>query len=262
MTKLSAVGVPDRLATKLRYRLLVTGWRLVSVLRPWRSKALFHLGNAHFAHGRRADALRCWQAAMASGNPPGQALHNLANALLEDGQWAEAARTFRRLTQLRPDAAYPYLAGKCHFAMQEREAARQDFELCLEREPQHVGALEHLGRMALAQRDGAAAHALLSRALTKAENRDAIHFLLGTACELMREPAKALAHYHEISAEPLLAEASKRITRLSRSRTVAVPGLSASSSGPDGTQQIKALREHSGSGEETTHSRQEDDHGR
>jgi len=62
--------------------------------------------------------------------------------------------------------------------------------------------------------------------LPHANNPQALHFLLGAASELNRDPAAALAHYREVQHEPLRAQAAARLARIAAMAAASANDLS------------------------------------
>jgi len=199
--------------------MLVFTWRVLALTGLRRSACLFHLGNALYARGRRDQAIASWAGAVAADPGHVGAWNNQANALLEAERLAEAAAAFARLGALSGDAAPWYLAGKCRHRLGERALAKAAFTNCIAGDPDHVGALEHLGRIALAERDGTAAVALLRRALARAEQQAGLHFCLAAACELIADRDAAREHYRLAGADAALRpQAEQRLRRLDKRR--------------------------------------------
>ena len=197
-------------------------WRaLGACCPPARATAHFHQGNLCHARGLQDAALQHWRLAAEGAVPHARALLNLAQAQAQARRWAEAAAAYRTLYDGQPDADHAYRAGQCHLALGQREHAEADFHRCIACNATHVGALEHLGRLALARRDGTAARNWLERALAGAHDPDALHFLLGAACELTRERADALAHYRAVRSGPLTERAGDRIRGLTKAAAAA-----------------------------------------
>jgi tetratricopeptide (TPR) repeat protein len=214
VSALTGAVAPDAWPRRLRFAVLSAMWRAAALIGPLRPSAFFHLGNLCYSQGRRDMAFEAWKQAADTRRGHSKALHNWGNALMEEQRWLDAARLFRRLAQHRADVTSRYQAGKCHLAAGVSDAAQVDFEACVRIDATHVGALEHLGRLALKRRDAAEARAWLRQALALATHPEAIHFLLGAADELARDPAAAFENYSRVKTEPLQSQAQQRMARL------------------------------------------------
>jgi tetratricopeptide (TPR) repeat protein len=176
----------------LRYKALTILWRAVAATGIHRAEAYFHLGNAHYAHNARPAAIVAWARAVSADPSHVKAWNNQANALLEDERLAAAAHAFSQLAALSEEPAPVwYMAGKCHYRLGDKASAKTAFTRCVENDAVHVGALEHLGRIALTERDAATAIAMLERAIAQADQPAVLHLCLGAARELSGDPAAA-----------------------------------------------------------------------
>jgi len=202
-----------------RHATLVVAWRAAALIGIRRAEALFNLGNAHCAYGLRDAAITSWAAAVARDPGHARAWNNQANALIEANRLAEAAEAFGRLAALSADAAPSwYHTGKCRDRLGERALAKAAFIRCVASDPGHIGALEHLGRIALADRHGTVAIAMLPRAIARAEQPAVLHFCLGAAHELDGDVGSARQHYALAAADAALRPRAEQRLRLLEAR--------------------------------------------
>lgn len=144
---------------------------------PVQAKALNRLGMAHERARDLAQALACYEQAIAVEPSDASSLRNGANALVNLDRAAEAERVIERAVQAQPDVAdLRYIRGNILAAQHRYPEAIAAFTAALERDPQHAAAWYNRGVVRRRIQDYAAARADQAEVLKlRGYDRDAVY---------------------------------------------------------------------------------------
>lgn len=105
-------------------------------------------GNVRTAKGDHAGALEDIRSAMKRADEPDDYYEPLAYALLASGQLSEAARTFQRILESKPNNASALMGrGVANYQLGNFEAAQTDLSKSIQVDPQHAFPRKYLGAL-------------------------------------------------------------------------------------------------------------------
>lgn len=135
--------------------------------------------------------------AIEQGLPPVKAMPVLARALLIQGQFQKSLdETEKAAKGNEPELAS--VRGDALLALEQTDAARQQYQAILQSNPKYVAALIGMGRIALATQDQAAAHGYADQAIAaEPQNTDALLFK-GDLLRAENKAAQAMALYDKV----------------------------------------------------------------
>jgi tetratricopeptide (TPR) repeat protein len=174
----------------------------MAIARDGRDPAFHHnLGNILRARDRPAEAMRCYERALAHAPASVDTLYNLANTCQDLGQPERAIDYFERALRLNPEAIE--LHNNLGTALQDLgrvDEAITCYRKALALRPDVVESLDNLAGALRAQGELAAAQSCYERALTLRPNRIESHIGLGIVLRDLGRLEEAVAHYEQVLA--------------------------------------------------------------
>jgi tetratricopeptide (TPR) repeat protein len=234
-----------------KFYILVMWWRLYITLLPKIAKGYFHLGNTYMAQGIIDKAIKYWEISVSLDSTFRLAWHNLASTWMTKKSWQKASNAYAELNILQPGNSEYYICfGYClemqsqkndaieayeqgirvqpdtikgryslatlHFRNKSFEKAEEQLNLLLQQKENHVGALEHLGKIYLKKKKYDNAESAFLTALEHTTNCDPLFYLLGLTLEHKGSNDKARRWYQKVSSKSLSQLVDKRLEKITK----------------------------------------------
>jgi tetratricopeptide (TPR) repeat protein len=140
---------------------------------------------------RRAAEQAVWRIWSRSGDAAADRVFETGVAQMRDGNWREAAATFGRVIEMKPEFAEAWnKRATIYFMLGEYDLSLRDCDEVLKRNPQHFGVLAGYGQIHLRKDDLAKALEYFERALAINPNMDGVRDSIEAIGKILAEKQK------------------------------------------------------------------------